>query len=357
MSPAIPTARPPVWTRLVACGALLAVLALVAPLAGKDPDRPDKGSDQAPAPAVQEVRFTDDSVLKVTLKDERIELTTPYGKLLIPVADIRGIDFGTHIPEDVAKKIDAAIADLGSAEFQKREAATAELLKLREKAYPALLEAAQSTDAEAKRRAEQVLDQLKASVPADQLHFRAFDVVHTEHSQIAGHIAPAALKAQTTQFGELQLKVADLRTLQPVGTRVARAINALPDPGSLTDYQNQVGQVLYFRVTGANNGSLWGTDLYTTDSTLAMAAVHAGVLQVGQTGVVKVMILPGQQAYVGSQRNGVVSSPWPQYPASFSVAAPDNGPEAPGVGGGRRGFGRRGGSPFGGGFNPRFENE
>ena len=52
---------------------------------------------------------------------------------------------------------------------------------------------------------------------------------------------------------------------------------------------------------------MWGTDVYTSDSTLATAAVHAGVLQPGQTGVVKVTILPGQAAYQGSTRNSVRS--------------------------------------------------
>jgi LCCL domain len=351
MSPAISIARPAAWA------ALLLTLALAAPLRGKDPERADKPPDQpageAPKAAALQVRFTDDSVLKLSLRDEKIELATPYGKLLIPVADVRGIDFGTHIPDDVSRRIDAAIADLGSSEFAKREAATAELLKLREKAYPALLEAAKSSDAEAKRRAEGVLEQLKAAVPADQLTFRPFDIVYTDHSQIAGHLGQAALKAQTAQFGEVELKLADLRTLQPVGPG-PRVVNVLPDPGSLTDYQGRVGESFYFRVTGANSGSLWGTDLYTTDSTLAMAAVHAGVLAVGQTGLVKVTILPGQQAYQGTQRNGVVSSPWPAYPASFQVSRPDDGVDAQDGTGRPRGFGRRGRNPFGGlrGFAP-----
>jgi len=36
-----------------------------------------------------------------------------------------------------------------------------------------------------------------------------------------------------------------------------------------------------------NNAALWGSDIYTLDSTLGMAAVHAGVVKAGQTGVVK----------------------------------------------------------------------
>src|SRR5262249_15208636 len=60
----------------------------------------------------------------------------------------------------------------------------------------------------------------------------------------------------------------------------------------------------------AEGGSVWGTDIYTDDSPLAAVAVHAGVLQVGQKGVVKVTILPGQQSYTGSTRNGVTTGNW-----------------------------------------------
>ena len=44
-----------------------------------------------------EVRFTDNSLLKLKLEDERLEFLTPYGRLLIEVADIHRIDFATRV--------------------------------------------------------------------------------------------------------------------------------------------------------------------------------------------------------------------------------------------------------------------
>lgn len=99
-------------------------------------------------------------------------------------------------------------------------------------------------------------------------------------------------------------------------------VNAQPDPGSLTGYRGRNGQVFYFRVTGTTTGSIYGTDIYTDDSSLATAAVHAGVLTSGQTGVVKVTILAGQQAYPSSTRNGITSSRWDQWHGSFKVERP-----------------------------------
>ena len=93
----------------------------------------------------------------------------------------------------------------------------------------------------------------------------------------------------------------------------------LDDPGNLTGFRGQEGLILYFRVTGSTDGSLWGTDVYTDDSALATVAVHAGVLAAGQTGVVKVTILAGQSSYHGTTRNSVTSYDYPDWYGSYKV--------------------------------------
>jgi hypothetical protein len=87
--------------------------------------------------------------------------------------------------------------------------------------------------------------------------------------------------------------------------------------------RNQVGQFFYFEVTGSKAGNVWGTGIYTTDSPIPTAAVHAGVLRDGQKGFVKVTVLPGQQSYEGSTRNGVTTYNFGQpFPASYRVTKP-----------------------------------
>ena len=54
------------------------------------------------------------------------------------------------------------------------------------------------------------------------------------------------------------------------------------DPGSLSSFQEHIGQSFHFEVVGSGSGWLWGTEVYTGDSTLAAAAVHSGVLTPGQ---------------------------------------------------------------------------
>jgi hypothetical protein len=97
-----------------------------------------------------------------------------------------------------------------------------------------------------------------------------------------------------------------------------------PDsPTNLTAYRGQNDQTYRFLVTGNESaGTVWGTDIYTDDSNLATAAVHAGALAHEQTGVVIVRILPGQDNYVGSVRNGVTSAAWVSFSGSFEFVLP-----------------------------------
>src|SRR5262249_46312275 len=82
------------------------------------------------------------------------------------------------------------------------------------------------------------------------------------------------------------------------------------DPGTVEGLRGQNGKVYLFEVTGTTRGNVWGTGVYTDDSTLAAAACHACVLNDGQPGVGKVTILPGLKTYQGSKRNGVPTRSW-----------------------------------------------
>lgn len=67
--------------------------------------------------------------------------------------------------------------------------------------------------------------------------------------------------------------------------------------------------------------NVWGTDVYTGDSSFCTAAVHAGVITLAAGGPVRVTGVPGLPSYVGSTHNGVTSEDWPTYPNAFRVEA------------------------------------
>ena len=98
-----------------------------------------------------------------------------------------------------------------------------------------------------------------------------------------------------------------------------RGFLASDGPSNLMGLCDQVGQTHYFRVFGADTGTVWGTDTYTSDSPLATAAVHAGAVQPGQTGIVKVTIVPPLPAFNGSTRHGVTSSAYGPFPGAYQI--------------------------------------
>ena len=69
--------------------------------------------------------------------------------------------------------------------------------------------------------------------------------------------------------------------------------------------------------TGSESGSVWGTDIYTSDSNICVAARHAGVIGAGG-GVVHVLGMGGLPGYRGSAQNGVNSSNWGGYHSSYT---------------------------------------
>lgn len=286
------------------------------------PNRQSLAKDEL-QPVDMVARFLDDSHLKLKVKVDKIELRTPYGTLRIPVKDITKIELATRIPEGDRKQIAQAIKDLANANHGKREAAMKVLLKYREKSWPALVEAQKHHDPEVVQRSADLMKRLLGLVPRDILKVRVKDVVHTADSKIAGEIMNPSFRVGTIQFGPQELKLDQLHSLLLPGYKKPVRRNVLADPGSLANYRQQLGQVLYFRITGNNTGTVWGTDTYTTDSTLATAAVHAGAIKLGETGVVKVTMMTPPPNFQGSMRNGVTTAAWGAYPAAYRVEADD----------------------------------
>lgn len=90
-------------------------------------------------------------------------------------------------------------------------------------------------------------------------------------------------------------------------------------PPNMLDLIEPPGSTFYFRVTGEIGAPLWGTDVYTGDSALAAAAVHAGALKAGESGVVKVTLVTPLQQYAGSVRHGVTSHDFGRYGSAYRV--------------------------------------
>lgn len=94
---------------------------------------------------------------------------------------------------------------------------------------------------------------------------------------------------------------------------------ALPNPGNLQGYSALFSQSFTFNVTGKVEGSVVGTEVFSTSSDLAAAAVHAGLVKVGEMRNVTATIVNSPQMYKGSAANGVTSVDGPASPAAFTL--------------------------------------
>lgn len=113
---------------------------------------------------------------------------------------------------------------------------------------------------------------------------------------------------------------------------------ATPLPGATTAIwsdnatlllNNVGGEYLYFCPANPNGAfnAIYGSDVYTTDSPICVAAVHAGLFLRGTGGNVKFKILTGQSFYNGGVRNAIVSNFYGNFESSYVFVNIDSGVE------------------------------
>jgi hypothetical protein len=89
-----------------------------------------------------------------------------------------------------------------------------------------------------------------------------------------------------------------------------------------TSHRGQLGtSFVHVCPPGGSFGSVWGTGIFTDDSSICTAAVHAGRIQQAAGGSVTVFVHPGRANYQGSVANGVTSRDFGRFAGSFSFDA------------------------------------
>ena len=91
-------------------------------------------------------------------------------------------------------------------------------------------------------------------------------------------------------------------------------------PTNMLGLCDTVGATYYFRVRGEAEGPLWGTDIFTGDSALSVAAVHAGLVKAGESAVIKVAVVAPLTQYRGSVQRGVTSHDFGRYGSAYRLA-------------------------------------
>ena len=86
---------------------------------------------------------------------------------------------------------------------------------------------------------------------------------------------------------------------------------------NVSSYRSQVGESVEVSVMGST-GLVYGDIVYADDSSLAAAAVHAGLLSLGESKCIRIFILGPYKGFVSSVRNDIKSFSYPKWPGSFA---------------------------------------
>jgi hypothetical protein len=87
---------------------------------------------------------------------------------------------------------------------------------------------------------------------------------------------------------------------------------------SAATFKTETGMRYTFECpAGGTAGAVWGSDIYTADSSVCTAAVHAGKITLDKGGQVSIEVVAGRATYGATTRNGITSNPYGQYPHSI----------------------------------------
>jgi hypothetical protein len=124
----------------------------------------------------------------------------------------------------------------------------------------------------------------------------------------------------------LVLVLASACTASPTPTPIPAADEpTVGDPWAATasEHRGLVGEQFdYDCPAGGSAHIVWGVDLYTDDSSVCTAAVHAGVITLDDGGTVTIEMRAGEDSYEGSERNGITTSSYGQWGGSFVIVEP-----------------------------------
>ncbi len=239
-------------------------------------DAPAKGG-AVPVPGEVDVHFLNGSNVRMLVRSEKLEITTVYGKLAVPIKDVRAIEFGVHFPEGMEAKIESALRSLGDSSYREREKASKTLTELGPYSYPAVYQASQGKDLESSRRAKEIVKKLQAIHPKKDLKTSEEDKLVTPTFTIVGRILTPSIQAKTEYFGDVVLSLAKMRTLRAI-TGPSQQIEVSVDAAKYA------------------NAGQWLETSFQVDGKTALVITAKGVVDTWPQGPGQYLVTPNGQA-------------------------------------------------------------
>lgn len=108
-------------------------------------------------------------------------------------------------------------------------------------------------------------------------------------------------------------------SIPPPPTTTTTTTTTTTPPTTTTTTPPTCGPYQSVSVTGKTNGAVWGSGPYTDDSDLGVAAVHAGLIEVGQTATIEFYDIAYYQSFPGSSANGITTANWNSGWCGFNI--------------------------------------
>ena len=159
-----------------------------------------------------EVRYLDGSVVRMTLDQPNIELQTKYGKLTIPLSDVRRLDVGVHLSASERREVDLAIERLSDNAYKSREEAKAWLIAAGANAY-AVVRSHKPIDLEQGRRQDEVVKALEEKLTKEVLGRQPFASVQTAEFTAIGKLLCDEIPAKSANFGKSPIRLSSAMSI------------------------------------------------------------------------------------------------------------------------------------------------
>jgi hypothetical protein len=115
---------------------------------------------------------------------------------------------------------------------------------------------------------------------------------------------------------------AALQAQQATTPDAANALDLGDCPGTATGFDQ--GKTYLRACPVSPSGVVYGSGIYTPDSNICVAAIHAGSLRTGAPGSVIVRMMASPPVFKGTTQNGVKSEAWPRSTGTAFQVAPAN---------------------------------
>ncbi len=245
-------------------------------------DQPATDTDTAkPAqepvdPKVIRLHLSDGSIISGKLTIDALPVDTRFGRLTIPIEEIRFVRPGLESRPAEMEKVTALLENLGSANVTERQAAATELAKygpiVRDQLQALAADQPQGPRAAEIRTLLERINEKMESEGLDADDFSSQDIIATTKFTIAGRIVPQSFQLES-DFGNLTMSLADMlkadrNTGEPEEERKTVTVaqeNFVTRTMKSTGLRVTKGDKITIRATGQITMTRWGNAVATPE--------------------------------------------------------------------------------------------